>query len=499
MKQLTQKLNTFFSSSLFFKIIIGFFLFEALWFVFSAIYPMAFDEDFHFGLIQLYSHHWTPFLSGQPEGADKFGAVAHDPSFLYHYAMSFPYRIVSLFTNNETAQVITLRLMNVAMFTWGLFLYRKVMLRAKASRALTNVTLAIFSLIPIVPFLAAHINYDNIFVVLVPLICLAGFDLIEGFKKKQINLKAFIVFVILCMITTLVKYAALPIALAAVIGLAFVFWRSFKGDFKAVWPGVTKAYGKLTAAAKYTLLGFFLLFGVFFVQRYGVNMVQYHNPVPDCGEVLTVKQCSAYGPWNRDHNYTAGKNPNFHADVVKFTGTWFRGMWHRCFFAINGAKSWYMNYRELPVPSQTAVVLAVVGLLSMVIWWRAIFRGNALLAFAVGIALFYIFVVWFNGFTDYKRIGVAVAINGRYLLPVLPLLAIAMGKGIALTLQKFKHVELKPHLAALTILLFLHGGGVFTFMLRSDDSWYWPNSFVKTINHAAQDVVSPITYKGLKQ
>ena len=66
MKKLLANLDAFLRSNKFFYIIIGFFVVEALWFVFSAIYPMAFDEDFHFGLIQLYSHHLSPFLSEQP-------------------------------------------------------------------------------------------------------------------------------------------------------------------------------------------------------------------------------------------------------------------------------------------------------------------------------------------------------------------------------------------------------------------------------------------------
>jgi hypothetical protein len=34
-----------------------FFVLEGLWIACSAVYPMAFDEEFHFGLIKVYSHH----------------------------------------------------------------------------------------------------------------------------------------------------------------------------------------------------------------------------------------------------------------------------------------------------------------------------------------------------------------------------------------------------------------------------------------------------------
>src|ERR1700721_3858493 len=82
----------------FYRFVIVFFVFEAAWIALTAAYPQAFDEQFHFGLIKIYSHYLLPFLSKQPAGANQFGAVARDPSYLYHYSMSFPYRLIELIT-----------------------------------------------------------------------------------------------------------------------------------------------------------------------------------------------------------------------------------------------------------------------------------------------------------------------------------------------------------------------------------------------------------------
>jgi hypothetical protein len=151
------------------------------------------------------------------------------------------------------------------------------------------------------------------------------------------------------------------------------------------------------------------------------------------------------------------------------------------------------------LPTYTAGTLAVVGFLSMIVWWRRIFKDNVLLAFCITVALGYILVLFLNGYTDYARVGRPVAINGRYLLPVLPLLAIAIGKGISLTLQKFRIPQAKMYLAALVMLLFLHGGGVFTFILRSDETWYWNNSWVIHANNGVRKVLAPIIIEGPKQ
>ncbi|MEK7153582.1 MAG: hypothetical protein AAB834_06535, partial [Patescibacteria group bacterium] len=343
-------LRTFFSSRLFLYVVLGFFVFEALWFVFSALYPMAFDEEFHLGVIKIYAGQWLPFLAGQPDGADAFGAVARDPSYLYHYIMSFPYRFLTAFTHNETTLVIILRIINIAVFTWGLLLFRKLMLRAGVSPALSNVALALFVLIPIVPQLAAHINYDNLLMVLVPVLCLLSFRLIEGFREHRIDSRVLLYFAIVCLMMSLVKYAALPIVAAAVSFLVVYLVLAFRGRFGKLWHVVSRDFMRISRVGRVVLAGLFLLASGLFAQRYAVNMVQYGTPVPDCGNVLTVKQCSAYGPWIRDHDRHKNLPAEFRANPVVYMGSWLGGMWHRLFFAVNGPKSDYLNYAQLPVP-----------------------------------------------------------------------------------------------------------------------------------------------------
>ncbi|HEX9153206.1 MAG TPA: hypothetical protein VF809_00115 [Candidatus Saccharimonadales bacterium] len=493
---LARKLTSFLNSRLFLYIVLGFFVFEALWFVFSAMYPMAFDEEYHLGLIKLYADHSTPFLSSQPAGADAYGAVARDPSYLFHYLMSFPYRFLRLFTSNETAIIICLRLINVAMFTWGLWLYRKVMLRAKASRALISVALAVFVLIPIVPQLAAHINYDNAFMVLVPAMCLLSFRLVESFRERRIDTRALIGFVIICMTMALVKYAALPICAAAAAFLLVYLILSFRGKYGKLWRIARSDYMRLARNVRLGLVGLLLIMSGLFAQRYIVNLAKYHTPVPDCGVVLTVKQCSAYGPWIRDYRYSNEKPDNFKPSLAKFVGSWFGGMWHRLFFAINGKHAHYTNYKELLVPSIAAIVLSVAGLAAVIAHRRKLFRNDAVLAFILTVSLGYAAVLWLDGYAAYNHTGRIVAINGRYLLPILLLLAVVIGRAFSIALRK--KADVKPYLAVFVILLFLHGGGLMTFILRSDNSWYWPNQIVRNVNNAVRSVLAPVIIEGPK-
>jgi len=497
MNSMAAKLTRFFGSRRFFYVVLGFFIFEALWFVFSAVYPMAFDEDFHLGVIRIYAHQWSPFLLVHPDGSDRFGAVMRDPSYLYHYMMSFPYRLVALFTQSQTIQVITLRILNVAMCAYGVVLFRLVMLRAKASRAFTHVALAIFTLIPIAPQLAAHINYDNLLMVLFPLLCLTTLALVDGFKERRVSMKALFGLVIVSIYISIVKYAALPFVVAAILFALFMGYRYFRGGhYKLLWQTAKKSFSAIRLPLKIALIGAALVGSVLFLQRYAVNIIEYKTPVPDCAQVLTVQQCISYGPWNRDYTLEQVKPIDFAANPISYMHEWLEGMWLRLFFAVNGASSDYATYLPLPVPSKTAIVVVVLGACTTVLWWRRIFRGNTTLIFFALLAVIYCVILWFDDYGMYKQTAEPVAINGRYLLPILPLIAVIMGRGLQLALRRLPSA--KPYVACVAIALFMYGGGVFTFILRSDASWDWPNQAVVNVNNAARNVLSPVTIKGQK-
>ncbi|HVU68640.1 MAG TPA: hypothetical protein VHD63_16005, partial [Ktedonobacteraceae bacterium] len=229
MKQLTDWLGAVLRSRFFTYGVLAFFVFEAAWIAASAVYPMAFDEDFHFGLIQFYSHHWTPFLATHQAGTSQFGAVSSDPSYLYHYLMSFPYRGLSWLVHGQTAQVVVLRFLNIALFAAGLALWYRLLRRVGSSRLLANTALALFVLIPIVPLLAAHINYDNLLFPLAAWVCLLVLKIDGQLRAGRIDIKTLGILVAACMLSCLVKYPFLPIALAVALFVGVRIWRHFCG------------------------------------------------------------------------------------------------------------------------------------------------------------------------------------------------------------------------------------------------------------------------------
>jgi hypothetical protein len=474
-----------------FRVIIGLFVLEAAWIALSGRYPMAFDEDFHLGIIRLYAHHLSPFWNGQPAGAGKFGAVARDPSYLYQYLMSFPYRLIGVFTQDQTIAVLILRFINIGLFAWGIALFRRLLLAARLPRATAQACLLVMVLIPVVPLLGAQINYDNLVLPLTAISLLLALKFNrELTDNKRLDLRTLWQLLILGLLTSLVKYAFLPILLAIAVFIAARLWQKRKdltrNSLKTAWSGIGRRSRWGLAAALLLSVG---LFG----ERYGVNLIRYHTPVPDCSQVLNVEECSDYGPWIRDYNFAlANVQPLPHARLA-FTDSWLYGLWLRSFFAVDGPGTQFETRGPLLLPGLAAIVFAVVSGLALLSQLPAFLKKRhrpELWLFGL-VSVLYLGALWQDEYKAFVHTGQPVAINGRYLLPVLPLI-MAMA-AVALN-RVLKHRRpFKPILLAGLLIPLLWGGGALTYILRSNQAWYWPSPLVRHVNWDVQRTLGPVT------
>jgi len=480
-------LRRFLSSTLAWRLVLGLFLVQALWFVFSARYPMAFDENYHFGLIQLHAHQWLPFFTSQPDNASVYGAIARDPSYLYHWLTSFPYRFVSLFTHNQTAQVIFLRLIDVALFTYGLLLCRRIVRRIGASQALTTCLFAVFVLIPVVPFLAAHINYDNLFFVAVPVAVLLTMRLLDAAAKRQLDGAVLLSLLTVLFLSSLIKYPFLPVFAVVAVFVAWKLWRAGLLGAKGL-RSFLKSMGGISRARQIVLISACLLSFGLFAERYGANIVAYHNPVPACDAVISEDECAQYGPYGRDRTYAAEKPDTFHAHLPSYAWQWLYGMWYRLYFAINYD---YATAPPLAVVSVLGIVLAVLAVIGILLRFRWLFAGQPARQLLLLVTAGYVLVLFADGFQAYAKTGQPVAINGRYLIPFLPFLFAFGGLAWSSLLRRASVVKTATASVVIAVLL-LQGGGAATFLIRSADSWMWPNSTMVTVNRELRRIAWPL-------
>ncbi|MBC7708368.1 hypothetical protein H7Y63_04030 [Polaromonas sp.] len=485
MQDLLYRTRTIIASQRFFQSIIVVSVVSATWIALTGHYPMAFDEDFHLGLIRVYASHSLPFFSNQPANADAYGAVARDPSFLYHYIMSFPYRLICLFTQNEHLQVLILRALNIALFTSCLPLFRQLLRRAGASAALAHTCLALFVLIPITPLMAAQINYDNAVLPLTAWLLLLALETRATLGREKILILMKIM--VIGLTGSLIKFAFLPIFLAVVAWLFFQLkpWRMRSK------PAVKELLDTFRTRTGGVLLGLIIVLSLFGLNRYGVNVIRYHDPIPDCGKVLSLDHCKYYGPYIRDYNFSLNKT-NYNTSLYEFSKEWLYGMWLRSTFAVDGPATQFQTRGPLFIPAITAIILPLLGVGAFLWRGRQLLRSNrASSSLFIAVSTIYVGALWLQEYKLFKHTGLPVAINGRYLLLIILLAMFVFGQALSLGLGRLTY--LKTGLATLSIIAMLWGGGALTYILRSSDAWYWNGGVIKAANHGVQHTIGPVT------
>ncbi len=493
-KKITQRISIILGSKKFFAAFIILFAVQALWMAINVQYPMAFDESYHFGIIQIYSHQWSPFISTLSEHyTSGYGDLTRYDSYLYHYLMSFPLRLIALFTDAQVVQIILLRLINIAIFITGLFMFRRLFRQVHISDRLTNFALLALTLIPTVPFLAATINYDNLVFLMVAVVTSLAITCSNAITKhRRLPATSFLLLLTLGSLATLVKYAFAPVIAAIMIYLLVLVIRT--PSKAGLWLSLVGSFKSLDRGLQVGLVVAVLLGGGLFVERYGVNLVQYHSLAPDCSDVQELPSCLQYGPWGRNYQLATNvkaNNPPLDPPIAKFPQVWTGDMLYRLYFAID------RNFKEYPpllIPVLVAGVVGLSGIVLSLVYWRSILATDRHLLLFMAIAGLYLLSLLYDNFSEYLQYHTLVAVNGRYAIVILPLVLVWLGlayRRFFTTIFKVQTKVAVPLASALLILLLLQGGGVADFLVNSQTSDYWDNQTVVDINLGLQKVATP--------
>ncbi len=487
--RLHERLINFAASRRFFIASLIFFVFESAWVAATATFPGAFDEDMHLGIIKFFSAHPNPFFSQQPGYLNQFGPIVHSPSYLYHYIMALPWRLITLLTDNFTIQVISMRLLNIAMFTFGIIIFRKVLHHVTNNRAAINIALLLVMLTPLTVQLAAQMNYDNMLMVLTAVDLLLVIDITKKLTKNRVDLWRLGLFLSLSLLASLVKYTFLPIFLAMILYLAWQFLKMRKRSSKGI-IAIKKGYQLLNRAQKILLIFFVIVsFGLFF-ERYGMNVVRYHSPMPSCVRVIGAPSCSQYGIYQRGLIYASTKPTVINKDPFRFTYLWLKHMEFNLMMVINGSDRDYTTGLPLPLSNVAVIVLSVGGIILSAVFWRKLFSQPYMKLFALVIVI-YLAALYATNYSSYLDTGRRVAVQGRYLIPLLPIVYLMF-------LQAFKYLmnhwpKAQTTMATILVLCFLTSGGVVTFIVHSDSYWYWRgNQAALQLNQNAQRLLRPV-------
>lgn len=497
-KALSVRLQQVLAHDRFFYGVVGLLVLQAVWIALTGRYPMAYDEQNHLGIIRLYADHVLPLWSSQPPGDAPFSAVSRDPSYLYHWLMSLPYHAIQPFLKTDVSQVLFYRFVSIGLFAAGLVLYRKLLLKTKASKALVHSVLAMFVLVPTVPFLAGQMNYDNLLFLLVAILLLLTIAIIRDIKAGRLDVRRIILFTSLSLLTALVKFPFLAILLPTSIWIIVVYVRHHGRNRRALLHGLQplkKSFKSLGTAMKVMLVVLAIISAGLFLERYGLNALRYGTPVPECDQVLDINRCQAFGPWRRNYDiYQAkieGRLEPAKTDVYNFTyHEWLSLITWQFFYSLNGPADGFSIGLPTPLPYRVSMVLIVVGGMLVLLYRQAVFRRPYMKGLAF-VALFYVFVLWAQNYSDFLRLHVATAIQARYIVLVLPIMFLALGLAYSQLLARLAYLK-SLFIAGLIILFITQGGGVGAYIVRSNPTWWHENALVIRAGEAAQRWFKPI-------
>ena len=486
-----KKIVSLLASSLFFWFVWVLSLLQAAWIALVSRYPMAFDEAHHYDVIKLHAEKWGPLILRQPPGPATYGPLARDPSYLYHYVMSFPYRLLDAIGLNDQTIIICLRFLSIAMFAVGLLLFRKLLQKTKASNAAINAAFLFFIMIPTVPLLAGQLNYDNLQFPLMALAMLLTVNFAQKLKKRKIDLSLLVQILVVCMLGSINKFTFLPVITAVALYLTFVLTKFYLSNRKRAIKAVKNDWRALSSLRRRVLVGSLAIATGFFVWSYGVNIALYRNPVPPCHVVLGKEKCRDLGTWDRNDK-AAANNKGVDPNPIRFSFNWLNGMQYRLFFTINGAsgEKRYQNHMAMGITT-AASILAIVGAVLLLRYGKRILSNDPAFVCMLFVSLFYIATVWARNYNDYLHLGQMLAINGRYLQPMLLPIVLLLIASYQWAFRTMPGVKLG--ILFVSFALFLSGGGIIGFVHYSDADWYFEkNLFILQLHEFAKKIVAPL-------
>lgn len=463
-KNYFDKLMGFFASKHFFYAIVAITITQGLWYAFS-FRPWINDEARHFENIQLYTHQLSPFLGSQNPAWDHLGGVVRDGSYMFYYLMSWPLRLLEMISSDYGFQLISLRLICLAVFIGAIIVIRKALLEVKGlSGGIVNFALLFFVLTPAVGLLAGIVNYDSAAFLLFSFLLLLSIRLLHDATLRADRI---ILFLIVGLFITVVKWTSIALVIPLLVYLGYHYLKKYKMNIVAAF---IKSFRAIPLRTRVLLLVGLTVTASLFIERPVLNTLEYGKPAPSCEVVIGSERCKAFPDYVVYSTLKAHKNPNFDpVDPVRYTVEhWSRIMSNTMTNLLEKGR-----VSQLPVVSKLYEILALFSVAMILIGLKDILRSRARVMLLVIIGGFTLILIA-SEYGSYLKAGTPVAIRARYLIPILPLY-------IALTLFSinsifYRYKKLQFSAAVLVVLVLSQGGSIVTHLITTPESAYWKGS-----------------------
>jgi hypothetical protein len=419
------------------------FCFQAAWMASSTVSGIAPDEGAHTRTIQLYAAStMSPFLANQPEETFSLGAVTRSPSYLYHYVLSFPYRLFPSALSEEGKKLM-LRLITIFFSLGGLIALYRAMLVLSAPRAVAGLVVWMLSNTLMFVFLAGSVSYDNLEFLLSTLAFYYWAKLFTASGAGELNGEDALKLGISMCAASITKFTFLPLGAT----LLFLLVVRHRRNLSRVVRSCCRAFVSRDFSTLLLGLVFLILFGLF-IERYGINYYRYGSYKPQCDQVLTYQQCLQSALFSRNLEFR-DKPVSRSIPDLEFTYRWVKKMKYGV-FAILGHR-WT---RCDPIIREGTTILFVAMLVAVLATLRRSDSRQLALLAIVSVYAATLLLHNYSLFVQSGRFG--LALQGRYIFPVLGILYFV---GISAFFQVVgKREYLFGVCASFVFVLFLLGG-----------------------------------------
>lgn len=455
---------------------------QGLWFAFSVKFSIPPDESYHYQLIDYYANRSLtdgPLITNQSPDSLRFGDIERNPSYLYHYIMSFPLEAVRAITDSQQVAIFTLRVINVLIIGASLFVLLKVLDLAGATKFLRNLTVFTVSATGMFVWLGAAISYDNLAFLFFVLFVYWTLRSIQKITYSGAALA-----LSFGALTVLTKNSFIPIIIIITVSALVMILKKnrLKQISKNFWYSMQKNIKKPTVVLATLLV---VLVSGLVSERYVGNIIYYGDVTPACDAVHSHEECLSNGLYvrsaNQEKTFEEFKSMGgvLPFQPFDFSGSWLAAMYGRLYF--------YFGDKQM-VPDtdaeKIAFIAALILLAGVAINKKRLIDNKEELILLI-IALGYTGVLFLYNLNSYLHTGAKFGYQGRYLIPALPFIYYFVIKlGILLYKQAKKSIRIYVFSGFVLFYLayiLLHFPFL-VFLRGTTDGWYTSNATNYNLN-----------------
>jgi len=418
-----------------FGVVLIVFFIQAWYFASNINLGVSPDELHHLGLIRAFSGTWL--VPSNSSSTFAYGAIESRP-WLYYWIMGR----LSFLNFDLINEIVWLRFINIS-FSVGTvfftFLTAKELLKDKLAQL---TVLVMLSNTLMFVFLSGSINYDN----LANLCAIVVVYLLIRFIRKH-EFKYLVWYLIAVLFSTMIKNALWPFVFITAVIISRYIWNYRKEITKD-----SIQFIKQIRVRELSLLSAIVVLGVVNVYYFGNNVIRYRSINPSCNTVLSHEQCMNYAVYNRNDGFRDTLVDRKEVSFYSYFTNWIKLIPPRV-YGIMGHKN-MLKTRDQLLPYYAIFAVSVL------LFIRRYKTKDSITNILSIIILFYtsFLLVVFNYLLVYKKYLVtALAVQGRYLFPVLGLIYILM----CMYLFKIKNNIWRICISISIFLLFVSGGASF--------------------------------------